>query len=694
MKVYDTAAIRNVAVVGHGGSGKTSLVSGLLFASRSTDKLGSVADGTAVTDFDQDEIERKVSMSVAVAYAEFRDTKINLIDAPGFTSFIGEAYAALRGADAALIVVHATDGIGVQTEKMFEESEKQGLPVLFAISHLDRERADFEASCKELHDTFGAGAVPVALPIGSEKGLKGVVCLVTRKAFLSKAGAPDVTVAEIPADMADAVEEARQHLMEAVAESDEELFNVMLENGTLDDLQFSGGLRKAVATRALFPVFAASGTTLAGVHQVLEGLVGFAPAPADRVPVKTKHDDGNEIEHPASPTETFVAQVFKTYVDPFAGRISLFRIFSGTITADGTAFNADHGNPEKMAMLAAPRGKVGEKVSEMRAGDIGLVFKLKDTHTGDTLCADKSHAGMLPAIPFPRPVIAYAVHGEAKGDEEKVADALKKLSEEDPTIRLDRDSRSHELMLSGLGADHVKFVTEKVEKRFKVKALLQKPKVPYLETITKKAQTMYRHKKQTGGAGQFAEVHMRVEPLPRGQGFEYASEIFGGTISRNFWPSIEKGVKSVMERGAIAGYPLVDVKAVIYDGKEHPVDSKDIAFQVAGREVFKACIKEAGAVVLEPIMQVTVTVPDEYMGDILGDLTRRRGKPLGSDNAGGKSKIRALVPMAEMLEYSATLKSMTSDRGDYTMSLDHYEKVPAEVQAKLMADYKPGETED
>ena len=693
MKVYDTANIRNVAFVGHGGSGKTSLVSALLYAAKATDKLGSVAEGTAPTDFDPEEVERKVSMAVAVACAEQDGVKLNFIDAPGFTSFIGEAYAALRASDAAIIAVHALDGIGVQTEKMFEEAEKDNLPLMFAVSHLDRDRADFDKSVAELSEAFGRKVMPISLPINAGPQIKGAVCLVSRKAFLSKPGAADVEVADVPADMVEAVNAAREALLEMVAECDDELMNSFLENGTLTDEEFGKGLRKAIAVRGVFPVFAVAGTAMAGVHPLLAALVAAAPSPFEGPTWTATAEDGQSGPRRVGDAD-FCAQVFKTIIDPFAGRVSYFRVVSGSIAADAPSWNSSKSQPEKMGSLSVPRGKSGDKIPEVKAGDIAFVTKLKETRTGDTLTADKARTEKLAPISFPKPVIAYAVHGEAKGDEEKIAEALKKLAEEDPTIRLDRDPRSHELMLSGLGADHVKFVCEKAAKRYNCKAQLEKPKVPYLETITKKSSQMYRHKKQTGGAGQFAEVHMRIEPLPRGAGFKYDSEIFGGTISRGFWPSIEKGVRMELEKGVIAGYPMVDVRAVIFDGKEHPVDSKDIAFQIAGREVFKKAVAEAGAVVLEPIMQVVVTVPDEFMGDILGDLTRRRGKVQGSDNAGGKTRVRALVPMAEMLEYSATLKSVTSDRGSYTMELDHYEKVPGEIQAKLMADFKPQETED
>jgi elongation factor G len=694
MKVYDTRDIRNIAFVGHGHAGKTSLVSALLFASRATDKLGAIADGSTLTDFDPDEIERKVSMALAVAAAGWRDVKLNLIDAPGYANFIGEAAAAMRAADAALLVVHAIDRVAVQTERMWEDAEKAGLPLLFAVSALDRERASFAETAAVIAGRFGRAALPVALPIGEEAKIQGVVCLVTGKAFLSKPGSPEVQVADVPAEMKADYDEARERLLEAVAESDDELMNAFLENGTLDDVQFAAGLQKAIAGRKVFPILATAATTMVGAHHVLDSLVQFAPSPADRPAVQVKLESGEEAERAADAAGPLTAQVFKTYIDPFAGRISLVRIFSGTLVADQNAWNARRGVAEKLGGLAVPHGKAGEKLTEAKAGDIVMLVKLKDTHTGDTLVADKAHGALLSPIPFPRPMIAYAIKGEAKGDDEKISAALQRVAEEDPTLKLDRDPRSHELMLAGLGADHVKIALDKIAKRANVKATLEKPKVPYLETITKSAQDMYRHKKQTGGAGQFAEVHMRIDPQPRGTGFEFASEIFGGSISRNFWPSIEKGVHKVLEGGAIAGYPMVDVKAVIYDGKEHPVDSKDIAFQVAGREVFKLCVQRAGPVVLEPIMKVVVTCPDECMGDILGDLTRRRGKVQGSDNAGGRTVVRAQVPMAEMLEYAATLKSLTSDRGSYVMDLDHYERVPADIQTKLQAEYKPHETED
>jgi elongation factor G len=695
MKVYETSDIRNLAVVGHGDSGKTSLVAAMLYAAGSTDKLGSVPEGTTVTDFDSQEIERRVSMSLGVAFAEWRERKLNLLDAPGYTNFIGEAAAAMRAADSAMIVVHGTAGIAVQTEKMWEDAEKLELPVMFAISHLDGPNSDFQKILDALKERYGRGVMPAALPIGSGEGLEGVVCLVTGKALRPKAGSNEVEAGDPPDDMKDAVAAAREELIEMVAESDEELMNAFLEEGELTPEQFQKGLRVAINSRSVMPVFAVAGPKMIGAHHVLEAVASFGPSPDDRPAAQvTPIDGGDPVELPTDASGPFAAQVVKTYIDKFAGQISIFRVFSGSLNLDANVWNPDTETSERMAGLSAPQGKAGEKVSELKAGDIGFATKLKNTHTQNTLVGDKGQAYRFSPIPFPKPVIAYAVHAEGKGDDEKISKALSHLAEEDPSLSIERDPRTHELMVAGLGMDHVRTAMDKMHQREGVKGALQKPKVPYLETITKKAQDSYRHKKQTGGAGQFAEVHLRIEPAPDVEELQYESEIFGGSISRNFWPSIEKGIRQIMDQGVIAGYPMKHVKAVIYDGKEHPVDSKDIAFQIAGKQVFKKCVDKAGPVVLEPIMQVTVTCPDENMGDVLGDLNRRRGRVQGSDSEGDRAIVRARVPMAEMLEYTSTLKSITQDRGSFTMELYGYEKVPAEIQKELTEAYKPQETEE
>ncbi len=694
MKVYETSQIRNVALIGHGDAGKTSLTAALLYAAHATPSLGLTTEGTTVTDFDSEEISRGVSMSLGVAFAEWQDHKVNLVDAPGYANFIGEAAAAIRASDSGVIIVHGTHGIEVQTEKMWEDCAKAKLPVMFAITQLDREHADFAKVLSLLQERFGRLVLPVALPIGSGDAIEGVVSLVSGRALRPAGNGAEVEIGDAPAEMADAINTAREELIEMVAESDEELMNAFLEEGNLSEDQFHRGLAKAVASRSLFPVFATSALKMVGARHLLDNIVRCAPDPTQGPALVVRNEDGEAIERPVDASAPLTAQVFKTYIDKFAGQISMLRIVSGTLHADMNAWNASTQHGERLSGLSAPRGKEGEKVSEVRAGDIAFVTKLKATHTQDTLVEDKSSPALVECIPFPKPVIAYAVHGAGKGDDEKIAKALAALAEEDPTLALSRDARSHELMLHGLGIDHVRTAMDKMEHRDGVKGALQKPKIPYLETITRSASSDYRHKKQSGGAGQFAEVHMRIEPLPRGEGFEYVSEIVGGSISRNFWPSIEKGVKQIMEQGVIAGYPMLDIKAVIYDGKEHPVDSKDIAFQIAGREVFKRCVQSAGPVVLEPVMNIVVTCPEENMGDILGDLSRRRGKVQGSDSQAGRAIVRALVPMAEVLEYSATLKSLTQDRGSFTMELERYERVPGELQQELIAAYKPHESED
>jgi elongation factor G len=691
MKVYDTPQIRNVAVLGHGDSGKTSLVAALLYAAGAATRLGSVPDGTTLTDFDEEEIARKISLSAALAHLEHAECKVNLIDAPGYANFIGDASAAVRVGDTALVVVHGVDGTGVQTERSWKSAEQLGIPVIFSVSLLDRDRGDFDKQVAALQELFDRRAVPIHMPLGKEAGLEGVVDLLSLKAYRPKSDSAEVVEGEIPDEAQERASSMREALVEMVAESDETLMEAFFAEGTLSPEQLRTGLRKAVLERAVFPVTATAAAKMVGVHPLLDALTALVPSPADRPAATGKDAKGEETSREPSDDAPFSALVFKTIADPFSGRISLMRVLSGVAVADAHVYNASREDTERLTGLSVVQGKQQTKVAELRAGDIGAVTKLKETQTGDTLC-EKSSALVYPPISFPQPAISFAVEPKSKGDEEKLGSSLQRLAEEDPTLRIERDPQTGELLAYGLGMEHVKVALEKMHKRFGVEAILHQPKVPYRETITREAKSMYRHKKQTGGAGQFAEVHMRVEPLPAGEGFVYDSEIFGGTISRGFWPSIEKGIKSVMAGGVIAGYPVVDLKAVIFDGKEHPVDSKDIAFQIAGREVFKTCFKEARPVILEPIMSVTVTCPEECMGDVMGDLSGRRGKVQGMDAVAGRQVIKALVPMSEMLEYANTLKSVTSDRGSFSMELDHYEAVPAQIQQKLVEEHEARRT--
>lgn len=686
MKVYESEEIRNLGVIGHGDTGKTSLVSSLLFCSGAVNRFGKVDDGTTVTDFDEEEIARKTTISSALCHLEWDKKKFNILDTPGYANFIADARAALRVCDGALLLVHAVAGVQVQTEKTWRYAEENDASVIFVINILDRERASYERTLSQIQERFSRAAIPLQVPIGQEHGFKGVVDLVAMRAWTwpaDESGKP--AEGDVPADLADEAAAARQTMVEAIAETDDALMEIFFEKGELSREQLETGLRKAIAARKLFPVLCAAGARNIGAQPILNAIAAYFPSPAERGPYKGKNPvSGTETQREGKPIEPPSAFVFKTIADPYAGRISLFRVYSGVFKQDLSLLNVARGSTERLGPLTLMQGKTAVPIPELRPGDLGAVAKLKDTRTGDTL-ADKDHPIAYEPVHFPTPAISFAIEPKTKGDEEKISSVLQRLCEEDPVLKFGRDPMTHELLLSGTGLEHVKVAVDRMKKKFGVDVSLKQPKVPYRETIRARSESMYRHKKQTGGAGQFAEVHLRVEPLPRGGGFEFASEVFGGAISRNFWPSIEKGIRSVMDRGVIAGHPVVDLKAIITDGKEHPVDSKDIAFQVAGREVFKLAVAQARPVVLEPVMAVEVSAPEECFGDIMGDLSSRRGKVQGMDSQGSTQIIKALVPLAEMLEYAPTLKSMTSDRGSFTMELDHYAEVPAQIQEKLVA---------
>ena len=690
MKVYDPEDIRNLGVIGHGDAGKTSLVSSLLYTAGAVNRLGKVDEGNTVTDFDAEEISHKITLSSAACFLEWNKKKINLIDTPGYGNFIADAKASLRVVDGAIAVVHAVSGVQVMTERVWKYASEFDLPIVVVVSMLDRENSSFARTVEGLQERLARSCVPVQIPVGSESGFRGVVDLVRMKAFLHNPGDETgrCSPADIPADLAGEAAEARGKLIEAIAETDDKLMETFFEKGELSQEELEKGLRSAVLGRKTFPVACASGLRNIGAGALLDLAISYLPSPAERGPYEGVNPISHEkVSRKGTPDEFPSAFVFKTFADPYAGRISLFRVYSGTVRPDSTLYNSERQAAERLGAISALQGKNPVVVSELKAGDIGAVMKLKETKTGDTLC-DKEHPIAYPAPQFPIPAISFAIEPKTQGDEEKIGGALARLCEEDPVLRVGRDPQTHEMLVSGMGLEHVKVAVEKMAHKFGVHATLKQPKVPYHETIRTKGEGMYRHRKQTGGAGQFAEVHMRIEPLARGAGFEFTSEIFGGTISRSFWPSIEKGVRSVLEHGAIAGYPVSDLKAIITDGKEHPVDSKDIAFQVAGREAFKICVHQAHPVLLEPIMHVEITMPAEVMGDIIGDLTSRRGRLETTDSAGSSQVIIARAPLAEMLDYAATLKSITSDRGTYTMELSHYEEVPAHIQDKIIAAHK------
>jgi len=686
MKVYDTNQIRNLAVVGHGHAGKTSLVSALLYAAGAVNRLGRVEDGTAVTDSDPEEHERKISIACGLAQFEHGGVKMNVIDTPGYGDFIGEARAGIRAADTVLSVVHGVAGPQVQTLRTWRWAEEEGLAGAFVVSLLDRERADFAKGVGSLQETFARGVVPVAIPIGAEHELGGVVNLLDMRAYLRPAeGATTGKVEAIPAGMETAAKAARAALVEMVAEADEALMEAFFAKGDLDDAALREGLRKGMAARQIFPAFPVSSTHLVGIQALLEVIAAVFPSPAARPPQRGKHaDSGAEILCAADSAAPLALQVFKTISDQF-GTLTLCRVFSGTLKHDSSVNNASRGTSTRFGHLLTLRGREQTAVDEARAGDIVAAAKLKDVHTGDSL-GDKSRPVVFPSIPFPEAIISFAISAKNKGEDEKIAAAIHRLSEEDLTLHFYHHPETGDQLLSGMGTEHVRVTVSKMQKRFGVEAILRPPRIPYRETIKKKAETTARHKKQTGGHGQFAECKISLEPLPHGGGYEFVDEIFGGSISQNYRPSVDKGIQESARRGYLAGYPVVDIRVTLLDGKEHDVDSSDMAFKIAGSMAFKEAMAMCAPTLLEPVMHVSVAAPEEYMGDLMGDLSSRRGRVQGMEAQVGMQVIKAQVPMAEMLEYASTLKSITSDRGVYTMSFSHYEEIPVQFQEKVIAE--------
>jgi len=686
MKVYDAPNIRNVALVGHGGCGKTSLASALLFDAGAVNRLGRVDDGTTVTDFDPDEIERKISLLAAPAFAEWKKSKINLIDAPGYANFLSEARAALRVVDAALVVVDAVAGVEVQTEKVWAFAEEYGLARLVVVNRMDRENAAYERALENIQAAFGRAAVPVALPVGEGKAFRGVVDLVSEKAQVYGDDASGkFQLTDVPAAQQEAVKSWREKLVEMVAESNEELMEEFFEKGTLAREQLARGLRRAVAAGKIFPVLPASSLLNAGVHAVLDTIVDLLPSPADRGEAKGT-DPATKAEATRKPAADapLSAFVFKTLVDPHAGRITLFRVYSGTLKSDSVVHNVSRDAAERAGSLLLLQGKAQTQVPEIQAGDIGAVAKLKDTQTGDTL-ADKASPIVYPPVVFPEPATTFAIEPKTRGDDDKISTALQRLLEEDPVLRVSRDAQTHEMLLSGMGQLHIEVVVARLRKRYKVEVNLKKPKIPYRETIKASAEAHGRHKKQTGGHGQFGDCRIRLKPLPRGSDFKFVDDIFGGSIPRNFIPAVEKGIQEARLKGFLAGYPMVDFQVELYDGQYHDVDSSEMAFKIAGSLAFKDGMPKCRPTILEPIMRVEIAVPDEYAGAVMGDLSSRRGRPQGMEPRGSLQVIKAEVPLSEMLSYDGELTSMTGARGSYHMEMDHYDEVPAHLQEKIVA---------
>jgi elongation factor G len=684
MKVYDAASIRNVALVGHTGSGKTQLASAILADTGMINRFGKVDDGTTVTDFDEEEIARKHTLSASLSFAEWNKHKINLIDTPGIGNFFSDVRSALHVADAALVAIDAVAGVMVQTEKAWAAADELTLPRLVVLNRMDRERASLERSLQSLRDTCNRTVIPVQLPIGEEKAFRGVVDLVARKAFVFEDGeSGKCKETPILADMAAAVETAREQLIEMVAEADERLMEKFFEAGTLSDEELVAGLRSATAAAKIFPLLCTSALANIGIQPLLDSVLAYLPSPADRAfaaldksgaATAVKADD-------KSPTGAFV---WKTIADPFAGRITMFRVVSGTLKSDSTVHNRTKDVSERLGHLELLQGKTQTPVPEIKAGDMGAVAKLKDTLTNDTV-GDKGDSLTFPPVKFPEPVLSYAIEPKSRGDEDKISTAMHRLEEEDPTIRYSRDPQTKELLLSGQGQVHIEVTVAKLKRRFGVDVNLKPPRIPYRETIKAATEAHGRHKKQTGGHGQFGDCKIRMEPLPRGGDFEFVDDIFGGAIPRQFVPAVEKGIQDSRQRGYLAGHPVVDFRVTVFDGSYHDVDSNELSFKMAGSLAFKDGMTRARPTILEPIMDVEVYAPSDYAGDLMGDLNGRRGRIGGMDTRGGTTIIKAQVPMAEMLTYEQHLTSATGGRGSYHMEYSHYDEVPSHLQTKIIA---------
>jgi len=686
MKVYPTEAIRNLAVIGHGDAGKTQLVSSLLYVAGATPRWGKVDEGTTVTDYEEDSIARKITLNTALAHLDHRDTKLNFIDSPGYAAFVAHARPALRVADCAIVVVDGVKGVEVQTERTWAYANEFMVPRVMVITKLDKEHADFGSALESAQKTFSRAIIPFTLPIGKEKDFRGVVDVVHMKAYELGADGQAKEI-DIPAEGRDIVDKTRERLVELVAESNDQLMEKYFEQGTLDEEDILPNINNAIAQSKLCPVFAVSSVTQVGLRALLNGLVEFAPDPAHHEaewgkPVDAG-PDAERIGRKYSDSEPFSAYCFRTVADPFAGRINIFKIISGHLQTDANAFNSSRGVMERLGALHVMQGKQLDKISEAHAGDIIACVKLKETQTGDTLC-DKQSPIVYDAVVYPEAAIAFAIEPKSRQDEEKISAALHKILEEDPALHFSRDSQTKEFLLSGSGQLHVETVVEKLKKRYGVEVTLHPPKVPYKETITTRAEVQGRHKKQTGGRGQFGDCKCVFEPLPRGGGFVFEDKIFGGSVPQQFRPAIEKGIIEAAKAGAIAGYPLVDFKVQLVDGSYHPVDSDEHSFRAAGRKAFRAAMEKVKPSLLEPVMDVEIAAPQEYAGDIMGDLNSRRGRVQGMETTGKQQVIKAQVPMAEMLNYQSTLNSITAARGSFHMQFSHYDPVPGQLATKIV----------
>jgi elongation factor G len=694
MKQYRTEDVRNVVVVSHAGSGKTTLCEAMLFDAGAVDRLGKVTDGSSNLDFEPEEVKRGSTISTSLFTVEWKKKKITILDTPGDTNFAAEVAAGLQAADVAMLAVDAVDSIKPLTEKVWTAIEATGKPRLLVITKMDRERADFDKVLNDVREIFQVKPLVLQIPIGKEAGFKGVVDLLAMKATIFDGDGRNVTRADIPDDLKEDAGSRREVLIEDLAEVDDALMERYLEGEELGADELATALRQGIAQRVFMPVLLCSASLNRGIQPILDLIADACPSPQHVPSVVGTTPAGDEKSLEASSDGPLCAYVFKTLADPYAGRLTLFRIYSGKLTPDSNFYNATRQTKERFGQLLAIQGKHQKQLEYAQAGDIVAVAKLKETLTGDTLGEEKAPV-IIPRPPAPQAVISFAIEPKAKGDEEKITQSLAKLAEEDPTLAVTRDAQTNEFLISGMGQVHIEVTVEKLKRKFGVDVNLKTPKVPYKETIKGRSRVEGKLKKQTGGRGQFAVAWLELEPLPRGQGFEFVDKIVGGVIPRQYIPAVEKGVGEAMGQGALAGCPVIDVRVTVFDGKYHDVDSSEQAFKIAASKGFKKGVLEANPVLLEPIMNMEVIVPEECMGDVMGDLNSRRGRIMGMDAKGSSQVIKAQVPMSEVLKYASDLTSMTSGRGIFSVEFSHYEEVPANIAEKIVeASGKRAEEED
>lgn len=671
----DVDKIRNVALISHGGSGKTSISEALLYNAKVVTRIGNIQDGNTVSDYEPEEVKRAGSIQTALTPCPWRDHKINFLDTPGYDDFVGEVISALRVVDGAVIVVAAPSGVEVGTERAWNRCEEFGLPCIFLVNKMDRENADFQRSLDSIQSQFGRKCVPFQIPIGSEQSFKGVVNLLSP---------PD----QVPDEMVDQVKDARERLIEAVAESDDDLTIKFLDGEELSQEEIISGARKGILSGDIVPILAGSATMNLGMEELLDAVVDYLPSPLEGLPARASNPTTGDVEEVKPDADgPLAAFVFKTTADPFVGKLSVFRVYRGTLRSNSEVWNQARNQTERIGQVYELRGKTQEQAQEIGPGDLGAIAKLAATVTGDTLCQRESSIAFDP-IEFPVGYYTMAVSPKTKADVDKMSMALARIVEEDPSLNMYRGQDTNETLVSGLGDTHVEVAMERVRRKFGTELELQLPRVPYKETITTVARAEYKHKKQTGGHGQYGHVLLRLEPLERGQGFEFGQEVVGGSVPREYIPPVEKGVIKTLQEGVVAGYPVVDVKAVLYDGSFHPVDSSGICYEIAGSYAARKGVSEANPLLLEPVMKLTITVPDNFNGDVMGDINSKRGRIMGMNPQGGETVIEAEVPQAELLRYATDLRSLTQGRGSYTVEFDHYEAVPQHITQKIVEDAK------